>query len=265
MRIAAIIPARYGSSRFPGKPLSKLRRRFLIQHVIDRAHEARQAGFIDEVMVATDDPRIAAAAEDAGARAVMTRADHATGTDRLAEAAAGTDAEVIVNIQGDEPLLQPQAVGDLLAPFREDSNLKMGSLKTPLPGPEVLADPNLGKVVCDKCDCAITFTRLPLPEAHAADSYFQQSRVEEMARQGYLEVFRTVGMYAYRRDFLKEFAKMSTTPFERKERLEQLRALEHGVVVKVPTTPFVSLEVNTPEDLERAEAAMAAREKSTGA
>lgn len=259
MRITAIIPARYGSSRFPGKPLSKLCGRFLIQHVIDRAHEARQAGFIDEVLVATDDSRIAAAAEDADARAIMTRADHPTGTDRLAEAAEQTEADVIVNIQGDEPLLPPQAVGDLLAPFREDPGIRMGSLKTPLPGAEALADPNLGKVVCDKSDFAVTFTRLSLPNVRAGETYFNQARVDEMAREGYLEVFRTVGIYAYRRDFLKEFKALPATPFEGKERLEQLRALEHGVAVKVPTTPFVSLEVNTPEDLARAEAAMAAR------
>jgi len=297
MRIAAIIPARYGSSRFPGKPLSKLHGRFLIQHVVDRALDARAAGWLDEVLVATDDPRIARAGEEAGARAVMTRADHSTGTDRLAEAAAATDAGVIVNIQGDEPLLPVEMIRDLLAPFRRDPALRMGSVKAALAGPEVLRDPNQGKVVCDAQDFAVTFTRLPVPdvspevlrpevpsegpsEARAdsrhdarADSleaqadaesarlegkaYFNQDKVEEMAHFGTLRVFRTVGIYAYRRDFLDVFAKLPPTPFERLERLEQLRALEHGVQVLVPTTRGTSIEVNTPDDLARAEAAFA--------
>ncbi len=275
MKIAAIIPARYGSSRFPGKPLSKLHGRFLIQHVVDRALEARAAGWLDEVLVATDDPRIARAGEEAGARAVMTRADHPTGTDRLAEAAASTEADVIVNIQGDEPLLPIEMIRDLLAPFREDPVLRMGSVKATLAGPEVLRDPNQGKVVCDAEDYAVTFTRLPIPDvppevlrAAQADSenarlggkaYFNQDKVEEMAHFGTLRVFRTVGIYAYRRDFLDVFAKLPPTPFERLERLEQLRALEHGVPVRVPTTRGASIEVNTPEDLARAEAAFARR------
>jgi len=281
MRIAAVIPARYGSSRFPGKPLSKLHGRFLIQHVVDRALEARSAGWLDEVLVATDDPRIARAGEEAGARAVMTRAEHATGTDRLAEAAAATHADVIVNIQGDEPLLPIEMIRDLLAPFHEDPGLRMGSVKVALAGPAVLRDPNQGKVVCDAEDFAVTFTRLPIPlevsrpevpaggRADSVDAradsenvpknqpYFNRDRIEEMAHFGTLRVFRTVGIYAYRRDFLDVFAKLPPAPFERRERLEQLRALEHGVPVKVPTTRGASIEVNTPEDLASAEAAFA--------
>jgi len=257
MKIAAIIPSRYGSSRFPGKPLSKLHGRFLIQHVVDRALEAREAGWLHEVLVATDDPRIARAGEEAGARAVITRADHPTGTDRLAEAAGATDADVIVNIQGDEPLLPIEMVRDLLAPFHKDPALRMGSVKTALAGPDVLRDPNQGKVVCDAEDFAVTFTRLPIPEVRKDQPYFNRAKVEEMAHFGTLGVFRTVGIYAYRRDFLDVFAKLPPTPFERRERLEQLRALEHGVPVKVPTTRGASLEVNTPEDLARAEAAFA--------
>jgi 3-deoxy-manno-octulosonate cytidylyltransferase (CMP-KDO synthetase) len=259
MRIAAIIPARYGSSRFPGKPLSKLHGRFLIQHVVDRALEARAAGWLDAVLVATDDPRIARAAEEAGARAVMTRADHPTGTDRLAEAAGSTDADVIVNIQGDEPLLPPEMVRDLIAPFHEEPRLSMGSVKTALAGPDALADPNQGKVVCDAMDFAVTFTRLPIPGVPAGAAYFHREEVERMAAFGTLRVFRTVGIYAYRREFLDVFAKLPPSPFERRERLEQLRALEHGVPVKVPTTRAASIEVNTPEDLVRAEAMFASQ------
>jgi 3-deoxy-manno-octulosonate cytidylyltransferase (CMP-KDO synthetase) len=134
-----------------------------------------------------------------------------------------------------------------------------------MPGPAALRDPNLGKVVCDAEDFAITFSRFPLPEVPPGQACFNQKRVEEMAREGYLEVFRTVGVYAYRRDFLKEFARLKPTPFERRERLEQLRALEHGVAVKVPTTRFVSLEVNTPEDLARAEAVLEENPSALGA
>jgi 3-deoxy-manno-octulosonate cytidylyltransferase (CMP-KDO synthetase) len=265
MKAAAIIPARYGSSRFPGKPLSKLQGRFLIQHVVDRASEARRCGWIHDVIVATDDLRIARVAEEAGARAVMTRSDHTTGTDRLAEAADSTDAGLIVNVQGDEPLLPPEMVRDLLAPFADDPDLQMGSLKSRLAGPEVLADPNQGKVVCDEADRAVTFSRLPIPAVPEGDIYFHQARVEEMARRGALEVFRTVGIYAYRRDFLKKFTQMPQARFERLERLEQLRALENGVVVKVPTTRRVSIEVNTPADLIKAEEALAAAGGTMGA
>jgi 3-deoxy-manno-octulosonate cytidylyltransferase (CMP-KDO synthetase) len=262
MKAAAIIPARYGSSRFPGKPLSKLHGRLLIQHVIDRVLEAQRAGWVNEVMVATDDARIARVAEEAGARSVMTRSDHSTGTDRLAEAVEQTDADLVVNIQGDEPLLPPEMVRDLTAPFHEEPKLLMASLKCRLSGPEALHDRNQGKVVCDENDVAITFTRLPLPGVPAGEHYFNEKRVEEMARRGKLEVYRTVGVYAYRRSFLKEFTKMPQTPFERKERLEQLRAIEHGIAVKVPTTAGVSVEVNTPEDLSKAERAMALQKKS---
>ncbi len=265
MKAAAIIPARYGSSRFPGKPLSKLHGRFLIQHVVDRALEALKRGLIQDVIVATDDLRIAGAAEEAGARTVMTRSDHATGTDRLAEAVSATDAEIIVNVQGDEPLLPPEMVRDLIAPFAGDPDLQMGSLKSRLAGPEVLADPNQGKVVCDEADRAVTFSRLPIPAVAGDDAYFQQARVQEMARRGALEVFRTVGIYAYRRDFLKEFTQMPKGRFEQRERLEQLRALENGVAIQVPTTRGVSIEVNTPADLIKAEEALASAGGTMGA
>jgi 3-deoxy-manno-octulosonate cytidylyltransferase (CMP-KDO synthetase) len=256
MKIAAIIPARYGSQRFPGKPLSELEGRFLIQHVVDRALEARALGSLDEVLVATDDARIARASEEAGARAVLTRADHPTGTDRLAEAAAATDADVIVNIQGDEPLLPPEILPTLIAPFREDAELCMASLKGPVTGAEVLHDPNQGKVVCDAEEYAVTFTRLPIPEIVPGATYYNQAQVEEMAEFGTLRVWRTIGIYAYRREFLDVFTRLPPTPFEKRERLEQLRALEHAVAVKVPTTDYASIEVNVPEDLEKAEAAL---------
>ncbi|OGP82126.1 MAG: 3-deoxy-D-manno-octulosonate cytidylyltransferase [Deltaproteobacteria bacterium RBG_13_65_10] len=265
MKIAAIIPARYGSSRFPGKPLSKLSGRFLIQHVIDRALEARAAGSVDEVLVATDDARIARASEEAGARAVMTRADHPTGTDRIAEAAAKTDAEVIVNIQGDEPLLPPEIIPTIIAPFREDAGLRMASLKGPVTGPEVFHDRNQGKVVCDAEDYAVTFTRLPIPEIVPGAAYFNQVRVEEMAEFGILRVWRTIGIYAYRREFLDVFAKLPPTPFEKREHLEQLRALEHGVAMKVPTTHYTSIEVNVPEDIPKAEEALLRAKRGAGA
>jgi 3-deoxy-manno-octulosonate cytidylyltransferase (CMP-KDO synthetase) len=133
----------------------------------------------------------------------------------------------------------------------------MGSVKAALAGPGVLRDPNQGKVVCDARDFAVTFTRLPIPDVPKSQPYYHREQVEEMAHFGTLRVFRTVGIYAYRRDFLDIFAKLPPTPFERLERLEQLRALEHGVQVLVPTTRGTSIEVNTPDDLARAEAAFA--------
>jgi 3-deoxy-manno-octulosonate cytidylyltransferase (CMP-KDO synthetase) len=152
-------------------------------------------------------------------------------------------------------------VRDLIVPFHREPRLSMGSVKTELAGPGVLADPNQGKVVCDALDFALTFTRLPVPDVPAGTEYFNREKVEGLAASGALRVFRTVGIYAYRREFLDVFTKLPPSPFERRERLEQLRALEHDVPVKVPTTRGASIEVNTPADLVRAEAELASHER----
>jgi 3-deoxy-manno-octulosonate cytidylyltransferase (CMP-KDO synthetase) len=239
--VVAIIPARYESTRLPGKPLADLQGQPMIQRVYERT--ARAAG-VDRVLVATDDARIRAAVEGFGGEAVMTRADHPTGTDRIAEVAARLDADVIVNVQGDLPLLDPTMVADAVAPMRADASLPMATLKTPIREHAELDNPNVVKVVTDRAGFALYFSRSPIP--------FWRDGTE-----GDILAHRHIGLYVYRRDFLLSFAKLEPTPLERAERLEQLRALERGFRIKVVEVPDAAVEVDPMEDLERARALLA--------
>jgi len=233
----------------------------MILHVIERASAAVRAGVLQRVLVATDDERIARVVQDAGYEARMTSAEHRTGTDRLAEVAEILDDDVVCNIQGDEPLIDVETIAALLAPLREDPEVVMGTLKTELDRPEDRFDRNRGKVVVDPHDRALTFTRLPIVEDVPADqAYFARDRVEALHRAHPLRVYSDIGLYAYRRPFLLAFAKLPQGHFERAESLEQLRALEHGFSIAVPSVSHRALEVDTPEDLVRVEAAL--REQS---
>ncbi len=236
--IVAIIPARYASTRFPGKPLADLWGKPLIQHVWERARCAESVG---RVLIATDDERIAGAARGFGAEVVMTRADHPSGTDRIAEAAAGLEAEIVVNLQGDEPLIEPAAIEAAVRPLQEDPALPMSTLCCPIETLEELANPNVVKVVCDRRGYALYFSRLPIP--------FVRDKGAGVER------FRHIGLYAYRRDFLLAFAQLPPTPLEQAEKLEQLRALEHGHRIRVVPVDHLSPGVDTPEELERLRAA----------
>ncbi|MDY0261189.1 3-deoxy-manno-octulosonate cytidylyltransferase [Syntrophotalea acetylenica] len=244
MSIIAVIPARFASSRFPGKPLAVILGKTMIQRVYERAAQAR---CIDRVVVATDDCRIAEEVRRFGGEVRMTRADHATGTDRLAEVAEGLDAQLVVNVQGDEPLIDPRMIDAAVAPLVENPNIPMGTLKTPLSTWQEYMDPNVVKVVTDGQGFALYFSRAPIP----------CPRDIEIQNSGSLPasvvLFRHVGLYVYRRDFLLEFARLPTTPLENLEKLEQLRALEHGHPIRVVETELVSLGVDTPEDLARVE------------
>ena len=255
--ITAIIPARYASTRFPGKPLFKLAGKPMILHVAERVAAARDAGVVDRFLVATDDQRIADVVKGAGFEVIMTSPDHPTGTDRLAEVAAGLSDEIVCNVQGDEPLVEIETIAALVAPLVADPSLMMGTLKTPLDRPEDRFDPNRGKVVVDERDRALTFTRLPIIADVPRDQpYFNRARVEaEHARRG-LVVWSDIGVYAYRREFLLRYARLARTEFEQSERLEQLRALEHGFEIAVPTVAHRALEVDTPEDVARVEEAL---------
>jgi 3-deoxy-manno-octulosonate cytidylyltransferase (CMP-KDO synthetase) len=254
VRVTAVIPARFGSTRFPGKPLALLAGKPLILHVAERAEEARRAGVLDRVLVATDDDRIFRTVREGGFEVRMTSPDHATGTDRIAEVAHDLPDEIVCNVQGDEPLLEVAVIEALIRPLRDDPDLPMGTLKTALERAEDRFEPNRGKVVVDERDRALTFTRLPIVEDVApGQAYFNRARVEaEHARRG-LVVYSDIGVYAYRRPFLLSYPKLSRTPFEQSERLEQLRALEHGFPIAVPTVSHRALEVDTPEDLKRVE------------
>jgi 3-deoxy-manno-octulosonate cytidylyltransferase (CMP-KDO synthetase) len=259
LRVTAVIPARFGSTRYPGKPLVPLLGKPMILHVAERVAQARERGIVDAFLVATDDERIRDVVRAAGFPAQMTSPEHPTGTDRLAEVAAGMQGEIFCNVQGDEPLIEPELIGALVGPLREDPALQMGTLKAPLSRPEDRFDPNRAKLVVDARERALTFTRLPIVRDAPPDrDYFNRERVQRLDAVRPLAVWLHVGVYAYRRDFLLGYARMPQTPFELSERLEQLRALENGFELSAPTVEHRALQVDTPEDARRVEAAMRA-------
>jgi 3-deoxy-manno-octulosonate cytidylyltransferase (CMP-KDO synthetase) len=253
-----VIPARYESTRFPGKALALIAGRPMIEHVYQRAARARG---IARVLVATDDDRIARAVERFGGEALMTSTSHRTGTDRLAEVAARVECDVVVNVQGDEPLVEPTMIEQAIAPFREDPALQMTSLRARIADVAELADPNVVKVVVDRHDYALYFSRAPIPFARDPAAVGPHSSAADTAPT---EVgpycggpWRHVGLYAYRRSFLPTFAALPPSPLEQTERLEQLRALEHGIRIKVVETPHFSIGVDTPADLAKVDALLA--------
>lgn len=241
MRVTVVIPARYASTRFPGKPLADLCGKPMIQWVCEGA---ARCPLVDRVLVATDDQRIADAVKAFGGTAVMTRTDHPTGTDRLAEVADGFDSELIVNVQGDEPLIDPAMIETAVSPLLADPSIPMGTLKTQLTSFEEFHNPNVVKVVTDQRGFALYFSRAPIP-------YPRDFSDQLAARWRELATAKHVGLYVYRRDFLLTFPKLTPTPLEEQEKLEQLRALEHGHRIFVAETTMGVQGVDTPEDLER--------------
>jgi 3-deoxy-manno-octulosonate cytidylyltransferase (CMP-KDO synthetase) len=232
-----VIPARFASTRFPGKPIAELWGKPLVQHVYERARQARLAS---RVIIATDDTRIATIARGFGAEVAMTRPDHPSGTDRVAEVAASIIADLWVNVQGDEPLLHPAMIDAAVAPLAADPSIPMGTLCSPIEEAGELASPNVVKVVFDQEGFALYFSRLPIP--------FVRDHGPGVTR------YRHIGLYAYRRDFLLQLGQLAPTPLERAEKLEQLRVLEHGQRIKVVVVPHTSPGVDTPADLERLQA-----------
>lgn len=245
MTITAIIPARYGSTRFPGKALADLGGKPMIQHVYERTS---RASHLSQVIVATDDERIAEAVIRFGGNVVMTSPDHETGTDRLAEVARGLDSDIIVNVQGDEPLIDPAMINQAIEPFLTDRSLQMGTLKCRITCLHDFLSPNVVKVVTDADGHALYFSRSPLP--FFRDKW--QDLKDEAFASGRLLCYKHVGLYVYQRDFLIQYAALAPTPLELAEKLEQLRALENGIRIKVVATDFESLGVDTPEDLNKA-------------
>jgi len=239
MRIVGIIPARWASTRLPGKPLADLAGKPLIEHVWRRAIKAKR---LSRVLVATDDKRIAETVRGFGGEAVMTPANCASGTDRLAWVARTLSCDVVVNIQGDEPFLVPATIDRLVEPFERDRKLAMSTLAAPLPS-EDFPNPNAVKVVCALNGNALYFSRAPIP--HARDRAGQSHTPTTNA-------LLHIGMYAYRKAFLLQFAHWTRTTLEKLEQLEQLRALEHGAAIRVVRVSKATLSVDTPEDLEKA-------------
>lgn len=236
MKTAIIIPARFASSRLPGKPLLRQTGKYLIQHVYERATQARG---ISQVVVATDDDRIAEAVRSFGGKVAMTRADHPSGTDRVAEVACGLDAELIVNLQGDEPLIEPRSLELLADMLRGDPSCDMATLAVPIRTHEQWLNPACVKVVCDAQGRALYFSRSPIP--HVRDG------VPDFAARP-AAFLQHLGLYAYRRGFLLELAKLPPEPLENFEKLEQLRVLAVGRRIKVGVVEQAGLGVDTPDD-----------------
>ncbi|MDA8413373.1 MAG: 3-deoxy-manno-octulosonate cytidylyltransferase [Desulfobacteraceae bacterium] len=246
MKITAVIPARYASTRFPGKALADIGGKPMIQHVYERTC---RASLVTRVIVATDDPRIADVVARIGGEVIMTSASHETGTDRLAEVALGLDSDLVVNVQGDEPLIDPAMIDQAIEPFLADPELRMGTLKTRILCLHDFLSPNVVKVVTDVNGYALYFSRSPLP--FFRDKW--QDLKDDSFACGKMLCYKHVGLYVYRRDYLLQFAALPPTFLEISEKLEQLRAVEHGVRIRVVETEFTSIGVDTPEDLNKAQ------------
>ena len=232
MKILCVIPARYASTRLPGKPLADIVGKPMIQHVYERS---AQATIPQQVVVATDDEKVFQAVQQFGGKVVMTSSEHQTGTDRLAEVASKyAEVDVIINVQGDEPLIDPKVIDELAQEFLNDTALQMASVMS-IMDTEDYQNPNAVKVVTDLNNNALYFSRSLLPYPRVA---------------GKANVYKHIGIYAYKKDFLLKFAKLEPTPLEQSESLEQLRALENGYKIKMIKTKSKFIGVDSIEDLQ---------------
>jgi 3-deoxy-manno-octulosonate cytidylyltransferase (CMP-KDO synthetase) len=245
-QIVAVIPARFASQRLPGKPLAELHGKPMIQHVYERT---ARASLIDRVVVATDDKRIAAAVKDFGGEAVMTPQSIETGSDRVAHVARDLpDCDIVVNVQGDEPLIESSMIDEAVRPLVEDETIRVGTLARRIERVEELFTPTVVKVVSDLKGNALYFSRSMIP-------FGRDVRANDLA--ALCPLFKHIGLYAYRRDFLLKFTGLAQTPLELTEKLEQLRILEHGYSIHVGITEHESYPVDTQADLERVRAMIA--------
>ncbi|OFW29099.1 MAG: 3-deoxy-manno-octulosonate cytidylyltransferase [Acidobacteria bacterium RIFCSPLOWO2_12_FULL_65_11] len=242
MSVVAVIPARFASTRLPAKVLADIDGHPMIEHVYRRAALCPS---VSRVIVATDDLRVASVVHRFGGEAWMTRSDHPSGTDRLAEVAAALDCDVVVNVQGDEPLIDPGSITEAVALFGSDPSLQVTTLYRRVSAASELTDPNVVKIVVDRGGFALYFSRAPIPFVRDP-------------RGGWPPLLKHVGVYAYRRSALLVLAALEPTPLERAESLEQLRALEHGIRIRAVETRYDSFSVDTPGDLEQVRRLIAA-------
>ena len=231
-KVIIIIPARYGSTRFKGKPLAEIDGKPMIYYVYQVSKKVK---CVDDVIVATDDERIKNAVEKFNGKAVMTSKEHKTGTERIAEVAKNINADIIVNVQGDEPLISSKVIEQAVMPLIEDKNIKTCTLMTKITKKAEYNDTNIVKVITDKEGFAL---------------YFSRSLIPYPREKEHLKIYKHIGIYVYRKDFLLELADMQPTPLEQIECLEQLRVLENGFKIKVVETNYDSISVDTPRDLE---------------
>jgi 3-deoxy-manno-octulosonate cytidylyltransferase (CMP-KDO synthetase) len=237
-KVVVVIPARYGATRLPGKPLVQLAGRPMIERVYERAKLAKT---VSRVIVATDDDRILKAVEAFGGEARLTRADHRTGTERVAEVAAHVDGEVFVNVQGDEPLLDPVAVDTAVNALLEEPPAEVATVATPIKTPGDIMDPNVVKTVLDFDSNALYFSRAPIPWVRDTASKIQVRHLKHL------------GLYVFQRDALLEYPTLPQGELERIEQLEQLRWLENGVKIRVAEVEHDAVSVDVPEDVARVE------------
>lgn len=247
MKVVVVIPARYASTRLPGKALVTIAGKPMVQHVWERARLAKS---VSEVLVATDDERIVKAVQKFGGNAVMTRGDHRSGTERVAEVAARGDAEIFVNVQGDEPLIDPAAIDAAVQILRDDEEVRVGTLATPIGSAKDVMDPNICKVVLDFEGDALYFSRAPVPWVRDANTPVRAKHLKHL------------GIYVFRRDALLEFATFPYGELERIEHLEQLRWLENGFKIRVAEVPLDAVSVDVPEDVARVEKLIQQAEKA---
>ena len=249
--VLAVIPARFHSTRLPGKILADIAGKSMIEHVYRRAAAATR---VHAVIVATDDERIASAVRSFGGAALMTRADHVSGTDRIAEAIGNLPCRAVVNVQGDEPLIEPETIDAAIAPLLADSSVEMSTLSRPFQSLEEFKSPHVVKVVTNLVGDALYFSRAPIPASGPSTSALRATadKSAPSALAGLPAAARAhVGLYVYRRETLLKLAAAPAVPLELEESLEQLRALAHGIKIRVVETRHIAAGVDTPEDLER--------------
>ncbi|MFY9689283.1 MAG: 3-deoxy-manno-octulosonate cytidylyltransferase [Candidatus Acidiferrales bacterium] len=237
-KVLAVVPARHASSRFPGKPLAPIAGKPMIQHVVERIREAR---LVTDVLVATDDARIKKAVEAFGGEAMLTRADHRTGTDRVAEVAVQHEADIYVNVQGDEPLIDPGTIDAVVVAMIEDESIRIATACAAITQKNEIMDPHVTKVVRDFDGNALYFSHAPIPW------------VRESSEHVAITHWKHLGLYAFRRDALLEFPTLPPGDLERAEQLEQLRWLENGFRIEVVETEYDAVSVDVPADIERVE------------
>ncbi len=244
VRSLGVIPARFGAQRFPGKPLAMIADKSLVQRVYEQAAKARQ---LDKVIVATEDTRILEAVEAFGGDAMLTSPDCATGTDRVAEVARAYDCDLVVNIQGDEPLMRPEMIDQLVEGMQSDTKCVMGTLARKLESAANLDNPNVVKVALAQNGNALYFSRSRIPFVRDAKT------IDSTEWLKLAKFYKHLGIYAYRREFLLKFVQLPQSELEKTEKLEQLRVLENGFSIKVLITPHDSIGVDRPEDIELVE------------
>jgi 3-deoxy-manno-octulosonate cytidylyltransferase (CMP-KDO synthetase) len=252
MKAVAIIPARYASTRLPGKPLIQIKGKPLIQYVYERV----KLSAVEQVIVATDDERIAAAVRGFGGDVVLTSPLHRSGTERVAEVAAGIDAAIVVNCQGDEPLIQPEAIDKAIAAIAQDPSIMVTTLITPLEKGEDLGNPHVVKVVVDHEGFALYFSRAPIPYPRdvlekSAGLLKEGELITRLKKKDLGGYWQHIGLYAFRREFLLKLTTFPPSPLERREKLEQLRILENGYKIKTVICSSPSIGIDTQKDVER--------------